>query len=383
MLRIISMLIVLLAVTVSPAFADGDRHSFGGDEFAFGESATLADPIVGDVFAFGANMTITGLVGGDVHAIAGTVRIDGDVSGNIYAFGNEVTVSGKTTNDITTTGGTINLNGPTAGNVRAFGADITLASPVAGSVAVAAGKLKLSSTIAGDFTFSGGDLTFGPDATVAGNVTVRISSDDFSVPASVAPPSRVTIEKIRANEFARDAGDIAKYSARGFWVNWIPRLIWLITMPVIGIIWLAIFPKRSVTAYNVAMGKPWKSLAFGIWGTAAFFGLIPLSLIALITIPLTPFAIIALIIATLIGYLAGAWFLASRVLASFNFDNETLVNRAIAMVVGVIAAGLLGLIPVLGWLVQLALMFVGIGGIIFAAMGRTIDKAFHKELASR
>ncbi len=117
-------------------------------------------------------------------------------------------------------------------------------------------------------------------------------------------------------------------------------------------------------------------------GVAMFIGLIPVLGVTLIGIPLIPVAIIVLMVAVLLGYIAGAWFLAARVLEAFGFEGDTLAKRAIAMVAGIILAFILGLIPFIGWLIGLVLGFVGLGGMLFAYIGRTINKQFHQDIAA-
>lgn len=382
MLRIISFLLISFILSATSVFADDEHISFGGDEYIFTNKAIFSNPVRGDIFAFGADVSVLQSVGGDAHIFSNYTNISGDVGGNTYIMSNDVTVSGKTEHDLMAAGSKINITGAVNGNVRAAGANIILNAPVAGSVSVAAGRLSLGSTISGDFSFSGGDLEFGTGALILGKVTVRTSKDDFKVPISVAAAERVTIEKISEEELGFNADNIAHYAARGFWVSWVSYSIGLIILSIIGIAWLALFPKQSMVAYKAAMGKPFKSLIFGLGSTAALIGFIPICIMLLISIPLVPFAIIVVFIAILIGYMAGAWFLATQILAKFNLGNETLGERSIAMVVGLVAASLLSLIPIIGWIVRLGILFFGIGGIIFAWIGRSIDKDFHANLAN-
>jgi len=381
MQRISAFFTLTILLLSTPVISEESRQSFGGDEFLAGDKPSISTPVAGDVFAAGFATSISAPVAGDAHAVGFSVTIDGDVEGDIYAAGNSITLSGKTGQDISSAGASVSISGEgVGGNVRAAGAEITLSAPVAGSVNLAGASATIDSAIEGDFAFNGAMITFGSAAKINGTVLIRASSD-VTVPAHVASADRVTIEKIQADEFARSASDITKYSVQGFWVLWIPFFASLIILPIVGVVWLALFQKRSVVAYKVAIAKPWKSLAFGVWGNAAFIGLIPTIAITLIGIPLIPVMVIILVVAIMIGYVAGVWFLAARIFEAFGFKGDSLGKRVLTLLAGLVVAWVLGFVPLLGWLIQMVFVFFGLGGIIFAALGRTIDKDFHNKMA--
>lgn len=382
MLRIISFLIVSFLSFTTLAFAEDERFSFGGDEYVAGNQSTIATPVARDAFAAGFNVHISAPVGGDAHATGFSVTIDGDVDGDIYAMGNSVTISGHVGQDVTATGTNVSITGTkgVAGNIRLAGANIVISAPITGSATLAGASATIGATINGDVFFGGDKISFTDRAIILGNVTIR-SSSDVTVPESVASADRVTIEKIEPNEIAMSASDIAQQSIRGFWPVWMPVLAGLAIFMLAGILWLALFPRRSLIAYRVAMAKPWKSLLFGVFSLATFMGLVPVVAMTVIGIPLVPVVIVALVIAGLIGYIAGTWFLATKVLAAFGIDSNTLINRVIALIVGLVAGWLLAIVPFLGWLIQLAFVFLGLGAITLAALARWTDSNFHAAIA--
>lgn len=383
-MRFISLVLAVLALLVAPVAAQEnkeERFNYGGDVYAGAERPEVAGNIANDVFATGYKPTITGTVNGDVHTAGFEVIVDATVAGNTYAFGNMVRINGVTGKDVTSSGSSVRIDGEVGGNVRAAGADVTINAPVLGSVLIGAASFDLNANVKGDVNFSGDAINFGEGAKVDGQLIIRSTRDDVKVPTSVASADRVTIEKISQPDMVMSAGDVAKQTTQGLIIAWVSAMLLLLILPIIGIIWLALFPKRSQIAYEVAIAKPFKSLFFGILGVAMFIGLIPVLGVTLVGIPLIPVAIVVLIVSVLLGYIAGAWFLAARVLEAFGFEGDTLAKRAIAMVAGIILAFILGLIPFIGWLFGLILGFVGLGGILFAYIGRTINKQFHQDIA--
>lgn len=384
-MRVISLILAITAILVSPIFAQEQKTQslkFGGDVFIGADRPEILTSVPNDVFAAGYKPLVNTDVAGDVHAAGFEVSIEGPVAGNVYAFGNMVRINGTTGKDVTSSGSSVIINGTVGGNVRAAGADVTINAPISGSVLIGAASFNLNAAVSGDLSFSGDRIEFGEGAKVDGQVLIRSNRDDIQVPAAVAPADRVTIQKVSTPDMVSGMGDIAKQTTQGLWIAWASALLLLLVLPIIGIIWLALFPKRSQIAYEVAIARPFKSIFIGLLGVAMFIGLIPVLGMTLIGIPLIPVAIVVLIVAVLLGYIAGAWFLAARVLEAFGFEGDTLIKRAIAMVAGIILAFILGLIPFIGWLIGLVFGFVGLGSILFAYIGRSINKQFHQDVAA-
>jgi hypothetical protein len=364
----LSLLIaVIIAAITGPAFAqDRDSFSTGGDIFVGGNQMSVTTPVSNDIFAIGNRLNVNQTVGGDVHAAGFSISLPQPVTGDVYAIGNDVTISGSVGADVTAFASSIILTGSTSigGNARLVGANVTIEKPINGATIVAAGNTHLDASINGDFSFSGGGLTFGSNAKILGNVTIY-SDNDIEVPASVASSSRVRYERYeRPHEL--DIGDRHNWWAFG----WIAGAFFFIALLVLGFVWLALFPRRSAIAYETAMARPGKSILTGIGTLAAFIGIIPLLAITLIGFLLVPFAVVFLVLAGLIGYIAGSWYLAQRVLALFGYEEPTSTSRNLAIVLGIIGAAILGFVPFIGWLIQLGLVVFGLGGITLAAFGR-------------
>lgn len=371
------LLISLLAAAPAPA-QDMKQFSLGGDEYVAGNQVTLNAPVTHDAFAAGNSVSVMQPVTGDAHLAGNTVTLNGQVGGTVYAVGNNVSINAGVVDDVTAAGNNVSLTGErgVGGNVRLAGNAISIDAPVGGSALIAAQSVRLAAPVAGDFYFTGDRISFSDAAKIGGKVTIRTVSP-ANVPASVAPADRVTYERIQSPEIMTGAGDIARQSVGGFWQFFLPALWFFVVLVIIGVLWLALFRKRSAIAYRVAMGKPWKSLLYGIFSLSAFIGLVPVLAITVIGIPLIPIEIIVIVLAWLIGGIAGAYFVSMRVFSAFGMNDARMVNRLIALIVGIAVAWVLGLVPFLGWLVHLILLFLGLGGILLAALARWTNKPFH------
>ncbi len=378
----IGILVTLLTIA-SPVLADGpDRFTLGGDQYVSGQEATLSGDVENDAFAAGFNVVVPSPVSGDVHAGGFTVTVSGPVSGNVYAVGNAVTLSGPVGKDVTALGGTITLSGSDAikGNLRVTGGSIALDRPVDGSALVAGHSVAIDGPIAGDLVLSTEAASFGDNAKVLGHVDIR-STSPIEVPASVAPADRVTFTKVETTDIPGDAKGIFDKATDNRLNHWMFSVFGAAAAIIYGIALLALFPRRIETGFQTGMAKPIKSLLFGILALSAYIGLVLVLLLTLIGIPLAPFAVILAILAGLTGFIMGGYFLTDRIFSAFGFETDSLWKRALALVVGLIVAGIVGAIPFLGWIAQLGLCFFGLGALSFASFGRRIDSDFHRQLA--
>ena len=359
---------------------EAESYNFGGDKFAAGFNVVISKPVVEDIFAAGQSVIISATIGDDAHVAGNSVSINADVGGDVYAMGNNVTINAQIGDDLTAAGNLVNVTGSMiAGNARLAGNEVIFNSPISGSLAIAANKASIDSVIEGDFNFKGNEINFLDGSKINGLVTISATSD-VSVPASVASADRVTIKKIEKSDYSGEMRDIAKDSLRGFFPDWMGKIVMLVVFFVVGIIWLAIFKIRSAIAYRVAVGSPIKSTFFGILALASFIGLIPVVAMSIIGIPLVPVAIVLLVLACLIGFIAGAYFIGSKVMSAFNIDLSLMGGKTIALIAGLVGAYLLGLIPFIGWLISLVIMFFGLGAISHAALARWIDNDFHQKI---
>lgn len=374
--RIFLMIAAFVATSTMALAEDNERFSFAGDEMAGGNDLAFTTQIAGDIFAAGNNISITAPTGGDIHATGFSIQIRGDVAGNVYAMGPSIAISGRVGADVLLGGNTITLEGNSgiAGNVRAAGNSITIATPVGGSLLIGGNEVTIDAPISGDVRFSGNTLEFGGRAIINGTLHIT-SSSDIEVPQSVISADRITYERVEPYE--ETANPVDRFTQRPFWV---PALFCFIGLLLLGTIWLALFPKRSEIAYRTLTAKPFKSLLYGVLGLATLIGLIPALAITLIGIPLIPIVIAALMLAGLIGYIAGVFFLAARIAEAFGFVPDTMGRKAFLLAIGLVIGALIWMIPFISWLLQLIIFFAGWA---LAALGRWIDTSFHTAIVDQ
>ena len=143
-------------------------------------------------------------------------------------------------------------------------------------------------------------------------------------------------------------------------------------IPVIGLIALAmlfavIMPKELNKIATVAKNEP---VIMFLWGLLGVILIIPLALMLLISIvgiALIPLEILAVFLASLIGYVAVSVLIGRRVLRAMKNDDPNIVLSAL---IGILLLWLVGLIPFFGTLVKIIACTVGFGAVIIAIARR-------------
>jgi cytoskeletal protein CcmA (bactofilin family) len=356
------------ALLLVPAVAQGAEEAsldFGGDHYGAGQSVDATAPIARDAFLAGSDVTLGASVGGDAHLAGFTVRSAGPVAGDLYAVGFSVTVTGSVGGDVTAAGNSVSLSGagPIAGNVRAAGQTVTIDAPITGSALLSGATLNLNSQVSGDLTLVAETVSFGAAARVSGKVSI-MSSQEIAVPESVASADRVSFTKVSSPDYVSQAGRTADTVVGKFWpAVWGAVISWVVLF-VIGLIFIVFMP-RVMAALRQATARPFRTFGFGILAFAAVLGLLPVVAMTLIGLILVPVVLVFIVVAWALAYLSGVYFVGLRIAATF-MPVETTAARAGVLLGSLVVAGLLTMIPIVGWLLMLVLVAFGCGTVALA-----------------
>lgn len=369
-MSILRAVLPLLALLVAglPAHAE-KAFTLGGDTYVSGASPSLDQSSPRDAFASGANVAIKGNVEKNAHALGMNVDIDAPVGADVYAAGFSVTVEKPVGQDLTASGFSVDVrkSATIGGNARLAGGTVTVDAPVSGSLAALAGTLKLDAPISGDVAITAGRLEFGPSARIDGSLTYR-APKPVDIPASVISPDRVHFSKIERGPAMREVQETVGRSVPRFWPSafgiFLGFLTTIIFLVVVAAILLALAPRTVERLREETITRPGTSLAFGFLGLAMLIGLVPVSAMTLIGIPFVPIVILAIVVLWILAYLLGTYALAWRVAGGFRPVEPTMVSRLIVIAIGIVVLAILNFIPFLGWLINLVIVFFGLGAII-------------------
>ncbi|WP_415254398.1 hypothetical protein [Sulfitobacter sp.] len=359
----------------SQSLADTADRAFGGDIFRAGDT-TAPLQATRDVFATGTSVLLRGEIAHDAHAVGFDVDADAATGGDLYLMGVSASLRGTVGGDLTASGFSVRTapESQVIGNARLTGAQVTIEGPVGGAVMAAGGKVTLNAKVDGDVLMAGETLMFGRDARIGGRLTYSAPTR-MDIPEHVITADRITYEPYHRSEVVKDAQEI--------WSDWeypaLPTFMslfgaFLITVGffvVIGALFLALVPDRVRHLRRKIESRPGMALLSGVIGLSILFGLVLISALTVVGLPLVPIILLALITVWTLGYILGAYALSMRVVHSFGSDeNPKIWVRLLALVIGVTLASLLNFIPFLGWMANFALVLLGIGGMTMAIFER-------------
>lgn len=143
-------------------------------------------------------------------------------------------------------------------------------------------------------------------------------------------------------------------------------------IPIIGLIALAmlltvIMPKELNKVASVARDEPVIMFLWGLLGAILIIPLALMLLISIVGIALIPLEILAVFLASLIGYIAVSIIIGKRVLRALKNDNPNIV---LSTLIGILLLWLVGLIPFFGTLVKVIACTIGFGAVIIAVARR-------------
>ncbi len=343
--------------------------TLGGDNFASGPSLELAVDSPRDMFAAAFSTEVAGRTNGDLHAAGFDVQVDGPVGADLYAAGFSVGVNGPVGSDLTVTAADFNLKTGSAvtGNARVFAGAATIDGPIAGGLFAKAGSLKLNGRVAGDAELTAGHITFGPDAKVDGTLTY-LAREPIDIPATVAPSDRVRFQQLEPGGMFNGIRDHMQRPFRSYW----PSVFGVLSFFVLTIAFLVVVaavahafaPVATEQMRAQAVAHPFRSILLGGLGLSMLVGLVPVSALTLIGIPLIPVVILAIIAVWIAGYLLGVYAIAWRVGSALTTPPISLTGQLLVLTVGLILFALLNFIPFLGWLANLLATFLGLGALM-------------------
>jgi cytoskeletal protein CcmA (bactofilin family) len=429
------VLAVLLALTfITPASAfdgrGGDRvvieagEVVNDDLYVSAQEFTLDGTVNGDLIVFAQTATINGKVDGDLMAAAQTVAVNGEVTGSIRMAGSILLVGAKAKIGRDIVGAGYSLEGKpgsTIGQDLVFaGGQILLAGNVDRNVQVGTGGLELRGQVGGNLNAEVGEadqgragpppslfmpqstiappnvqpgLTIDPSAVVAGNLKYT-QSKDVTIPAGVVS-GQVTRTAPRNNAAASREETVAQKITK-WGLNFVRNSITLI---LIGLLLLWLFPVFIRGLSDQLQSKPLPSLGWGAVAWAAFFFAL-LLIVAVTAIAAIFFGVLTLsqltgtviwlgilaLVGLIVGFILVTTFVAKVVfgvaLGKWIFSQVHLPlaeHRYWPMIVGVLitlavtAVLSFPLIPsFLGWLLNFLIVLLGLGSLWLWSRERTL-----------
>ncbi|MBI5530571.1 MAG: hypothetical protein HY918_03660 [Candidatus Doudnabacteria bacterium] len=358
-------LVAFLGLVATPAFA---AELLAPDK-ASGNVVVGSQQTLKNVYTSGGNITMNGTINGDLTVAGGTITLAGKVEnevlaagGNLYlsaptgshirAAGGNITVGAPVGGDLVLLGGTVNITdkASVAGDLLVLGGTVVVDAPIAGSVRILGGSVTINNKVSGNiYVQASQGLTFGPQSEALGSIEYKGANQ-----AQVSPTA-----KVGAIQFTQMEKKNFQRTMKGLLT--IGFLIKLLAWFIAGMVVVRLMKNSVHGLVTEFRSKPWSNLGFG--------------LVVSIVTPITVILLLITFVGYYLGFLLGAAYLLFMLLAGLlasvvtgyyllafmNKPGETPSDWQ-AVLIGVVVWSILGLIPVLGWLVMclICLMTMGI-----------------------
>lgn len=329
--RFAVLLAVLVALAAIPAPVAADETRTGGT-VVVEEGETLND----DLTAFAGTVIIRGTVNGHVSAFAGNVFVDGRVNGGLDAFA-----------------GNVRVNGTVTGDANAFGGNVLVAEggSVGGQLEAAAGNVVLDGEVAGDARLGAETITVGSSAVVGGDLAYDGNLE--------------LAEGAQIGGQVRQEDDLGVAFRGPVVPNWVEWAYGFLVNLALGAAVLLVFPRFSSGVASRATASPLRSGGVGLLAFVGIPILLVVLFISLVGIPLGLVGMLVYAVLLWLGYILGSFALGQWAVGLADTDS-----RWLALFVGLLVVGLLGLVPILGPLVQFVVLLVGLGALVMGGRNR-------------
>lgn len=330
------------------------------DEIAFlaGTNLTINADINGDLFCAGQDVTINGNVKGDIICASQNLKINGNVDGNIRAIGQTIEVFGTTTRNLSVASQKLVLGSKSQikGDVIFGTQSLSLDGIVGRDLAGAGESILITGSLLRNATVTGTNFTMSESGRVTGNLDYYMEQEGTASLVEKNIKGVVT----RHNLAPRPNPEMKKTAVEATGTALVLKIIYgIISYALLGLV--LVYFDRTNTLQRVSRITK-KPLLTGLIGVAVFFTAPAVFFILLVTVIGIPLAfvilflyIIALVISSLYASAAYGKLFLTKLLRK---EKTTL---AVQMVVGVAVLGLLGIVPVLGWILIIVSFYLGLG----------------------
>lgn len=321
---VVLLVLAVVALAVVPAGVAAQETRAGGSV------VVEADETTGDLEAFGGQVEIRGTVDGDLTAFAGNVVVAGNVTGDVETAAGNVLITGRVDGNVSAGGGNVELaeSGSVGGTFEAGAASVRIAGGVGGDARVGADTITVGETAS-----IGGDLEYDGSLDVADGAQIQgetIQNDDLQVGAEPGP----------------------------FVPGWLFGIYAVVVNLLVGALLLLVFPTFSRRLVDRTTDRPVRTAVAGL--VALVVVPILLVLVALTVVGI-PIAIAGFVLSLILAWIASIY--GRYVLGAWLLSLADSANRWLALLLGVLLAAVVVRIPLVGGLVDFALLVVGLGAL--------------------
>lgn len=325
------------------------------DLVAVGGGIQVQAKVKGDVTAAGGNVNVSGDVQGDVTAAAGNVVITNPIGDDLRAAGGNVIVGSSVADNAQLAGGTVVIQpgGSVGRDADLAGGEVLVQGRVGRNLKLAAGNAEISSEVGGAVTAYTQRLRVMPRAVIKGDLVVYGPN-----PPEISPEAKIEGKKVYHKTEQRREGGLLS------WIGgWVVRFLCLLVLGSVVIALSRVWTDRIAETMTSQAG------ASALTGCLSMI-VVPIGgVLLLITVIGIPLALVVwalygaalLLSGVFVAYRIGAWMLS-------RFSRAEASPYA-WLAVGALVVAFLTALPWIGWLLQLAVLVMGVGALLVEQWG--------------
>lgn len=331
------------------------------DLVAFGQNVSIKGKVNGDIYAFGQEVEVTGDVAGTIFCGASTVDIDAQIAGSVWAGAGKVSIAGNVYNNVLIFGGTLDVEeDATIGNdLIVYGGKAKVAGEVDGMIKGGMGTFIMSGKSA-KVNINADKIRIKSGALISGDLVIESGQEPvIEEGAEILGETKLkSIEEVD-EEVAFAIAPIIAFLLIMF------KIIVFVAKIIVGIVLIVLSKKYVRRIMDTVISKPWYCLGWGFVGLIV----IPVAVIILFSILIGyPFAVFGAYVYTIIFYLASIFaglVIGEKVIRLFKKEGE--ISLYLSLIIGLIVLFVLGLIPILGFIVKIIVLLFGSGMVLYGS----------------
>ncbi len=339
---------------------DSITHEFGSDYFGAGGMLNVTEPVEGDAILAGGHVTTATEVKGDLVAAGGEVSIGGAVGDDLYAAGGSVQFDAIVSGNARIAGGNVRVGPATvvSGGLSLTGGQIEFAGVAHEYLQASGGTVRLDGEVVGDAEVRAGDLIIGPTARIGGRL-VYYGPAEPTVPEGAVIAGGLEFHEEDISRNFDNVGPVARNAATA-----VGTFLWFVGVFVAGTLFVLLLPAFTAEAAAAIGRKPLPTLGLGL----AILVCVPfVALVLLVTVIGIPLALLLMslyLLVLFLGWITTALFLAQRGLDALRPGKPATRGwQLFALLLGLLALGLVRRIPLVGGLLGLLALLFGIGAL--------------------
>jgi len=390
----IAPIMPLIEITVEPGGAmqmdvDDDGKPFTEESFAKSGDLLVApgDTLENDLYQWGQMLAVDGTLDGDVIAWVQTAKVLGTVTQDLNVFTQDLSIMGEVGDDVRAMCQSLSLDGRVKGDILAFAATFAVSdrSVIEGDVRVGCGAATINGTVNGNLVLYAGQVVLNGkvlgDAMVTSDAVITLGENaeivgDLSykapVPLEIKPGQVGGEVMFIPKELDEDEGTDFDFP-RGFGVFF--HIFLFVTAVIAGSILVALTKDHANRTASIVRRKPLKSLGIGFIAFICVPVLALITLILIVTIPVSMLLILGYAIAAYIAKFYVAIWVGNLILRRKDGDPRSPVP---VMLLGLVVLYILTALPFIGTLISFLIVFLGFGALLQRKETR-LDKVFETE----